>query len=105
MIYQDKIRAAFERHQISAEIICKIVPGLNPTGLSRFLNKNVTLPALPELMRTLSDLDALATDCPPYSLPFHDPSAVRKLIDEYRNNGTRYIPVAVGGTEVDAEKQ
>jgi hypothetical protein len=95
MLYQDKIRTAFERHQISAEIICKIVPGLNPTALSRFMTRNVSLPVLPELMRTLSDLDALATDAPPYSLPFHDPTAVKKLINEYRNNGTRYIPVAI----------
>jgi hypothetical protein len=98
MIYQDKIRAAFERHQISAEIICRIVPGLNPTGLSRFMNKNISLPesVLVELMQTIADLDKIAGDAVPYNVPWNDPTAVRKMIDDYRS-GVRFIPVPIGG--------
>ncbi|HTC64952.1 MAG TPA: hypothetical protein VK709_19075 [Candidatus Saccharimonadales bacterium] len=102
MLYQDKIREAFERHRISAEIICRIVPGLNPTGLSRFMNHNVTLPALPELMQTLSDLDALAADAKPYGLPFDNPAELRKTIERFRS-GLRFVPIPIGPKEEIAD--
>jgi transcriptional regulator with XRE-family HTH domain len=97
MLPQDIVRAAMKRHDMSAEDVCKIT-GVSPASLSRFMAGNKNLPGLVELLRTLYDLDKIAADSPPYAVPVHDATAVRKMIEDYRN-GTRYIPVAVGGQE------
>jgi transcriptional regulator with XRE-family HTH domain len=94
MIPQNMIRTFMERHGISAEILCKAT-GVSPASLSRYMNWNKNLPDLIGLLQTLETLDQIANDSPPYSIPYSDPAAVRKLIDEYRNNGTRYIPVPI----------
>jgi transcriptional regulator with XRE-family HTH domain len=101
MIYQDRIRQAYERHGISAEILCKIT-GISPASLSRFMTSNKNLLELSDLMRTLSDLDALAIDASPYQLPFDDPAAVRAMITRFRS-GLRFIPVPCGPQEEIAD--
>ena len=101
VIYQDKIRAACERLDISAETLAALV-GISPASLSRFMTKNANLPELSVLMETISDLDALVSDAAPYSLPFDDVAATKKMIERFRA-GLRFIPVAVGPQEEIAD--
>jgi transcriptional regulator with XRE-family HTH domain len=101
MLYQDRIRAACERLNVSAETLSAVV-GISPASLSRFMTKNSNLPELSKLMRTIADLDALVIDANPYSLPFDDVEAVKKMIERFRA-GLRFIPVVVGPAEEIAD--
>jgi transcriptional regulator with XRE-family HTH domain len=101
VIYQDKIRAAYERLNISAETLAAMA-GISPASLSRFMTRNANLPELSKLMQTIADLDTLVIDANPYSLPFDDADALQKMIERYRG-GLRFIPVAVGTREEIAD--
>jgi len=101
MLYQDRIRAACERLNISAGTLAAVA-GISQASLSRFMTRNANLPELSVLMQSIADLDALVSDAAPYSLPFDNVEAVKKMIERYRG-GLRFIPVAVGTREEIAD--
>ena len=98
MLYQDRIRAAYERLNISAETL-SAVAGISPASL---MTRNANLPELSGLMQTIADLDALVIDASPYSLPFDDADALKNMIERFRS-GLRFIPVVVGKAEEIAD--